>query len=66
MVGAVQGVAALGELLHAAASPSTSSARCRRYAASHGCVRVNHYDAEMLFGFAVTGTPVDVFDEASV
>jgi lipoprotein-anchoring transpeptidase ErfK/SrfK len=36
------------------------------YAASHGCVRVNHYDAEMLFGFAVAGTPVDVFDEASV
>ena len=36
------------------------------YAASHGCVRVNHYDAEMLFGFAVTGTPVDVFDEAAV
>ena len=35
------------------------------YAASHGCVRVNHYDAEMLFGFAVTGTPVDVFDEAT-
>jgi hypothetical protein len=36
------------------------------YAASHGCVRVNHYDAEMLFGFAETGTPVDVFDEATV
>ena len=36
------------------------------YAASHGCVRVNHYDAQMLFGFAETGTPVDVFDEASV
>jgi hypothetical protein len=36
------------------------------YAASHGCVRVNHYDAEMLFDFAVTGTPVDVFDEAAV
>ena len=35
------------------------------YAASHGCIRVNHYDAEMLFGFAETGTPVDVFDEAS-
>jgi hypothetical protein len=35
------------------------------YAASHGCVRVNHYDAEMLFGFAETGTPVDVFDEAT-
>ena len=34
------------------------------YAASHGCIRVNHYDAEMLFGFAETGTPVDVFDEA--
>ena len=36
------------------------------YAASHGCVRVNHYDAETLFGFAETGTPVDVFDEAAV
>jgi len=36
------------------------------YAASHGCVRVNHYDAEMLFGFAEMGTPVDVFDEAMV
>jgi hypothetical protein len=36
------------------------------YAASHGCVRVNHYDAEMLFGFAETGTPVSVFDEAAV
>jgi hypothetical protein len=35
------------------------------YAASHGCVRVNHYDAETLFGFAVMGTRVDVFDEAS-
>ena len=22
------------------------------YAASHGCIRVNHYDAQMLFGFA--------------
>lgn len=36
------------------------------YAASHGCVRVNTYDAETLFGFAETGTPVDVFDEAAV
>ena len=27
------------------------------YAASHGCIRVNHYDAEMLFGFAETGHP---------
>jgi hypothetical protein len=36
------------------------------YAASHGCVRVNHYDAEMLYEFAVPGTPVDVFDEATV
>ncbi len=36
------------------------------YAASHGCVRVNHYDAELLFGFAETGTPVEVFDEAAV
>ena len=25
------------------------------YAASHGCIRVNHYDAEMLFGFADDG-----------
>jgi len=36
------------------------------YAASHGCIRVNHYDAQMLFGFAEVGTPVDVFDEATV
>jgi L,D-transpeptidase catalytic domain/Sporulation and spore germination/Putative peptidoglycan binding domain len=36
------------------------------YAASHGCIRVNHYDAETLFGFAETGTPVDVFDEAAL
>ena len=36
------------------------------YAASHGCIRVNHYDAEMLYGFAEIGTPVDVFDEAEV
>lgn len=36
------------------------------YAASHGCVRVNHYDAATLFGFAEVGTPVNVFDEASV
>jgi hypothetical protein len=35
------------------------------YAASHGCIRVNHYDAAMLFGFAETGTPVEVFDEAA-
>ena len=35
------------------------------YAASHGCIRVNHYDAETLFGFAETGTPVEVFDEAA-
>jgi hypothetical protein len=35
------------------------------YAASHGCIRVNHYDAATLFGFAETGTPVDVFDEAA-
>ena len=34
------------------------------YAASHGCVRVNYYDAQMLFGFAEQGTPVNVFDEA--
>lgn len=35
------------------------------YAASHGCIRVNHYDAAMLFGFAETGTPVAVLDEAA-
>ena len=35
------------------------------YAASHGCIRVNHYDATTLFGFAETGTRVEVFDEAS-
>ena len=34
------------------------------YAASHGCVRVNRYDAQMFFGFAEQGTPVNVFDEA--
>jgi hypothetical protein len=34
------------------------------YAASHGCVRVNRYDAPTLFGFAEMGTPVDVLDEA--
>ena len=34
------------------------------YAASHGCIRVNQYDAPMLFGFAESGTRVDVFDEA--
>jgi lipoprotein-anchoring transpeptidase ErfK/SrfK len=33
------------------------------YAASHGCVRVNHYDAPMLYAFATYGTPVDVFWE---
>ena len=36
------------------------------YAASHGCIRVNHYDAALLFGFAEQGTPVDVFDEAAL
>jgi lipoprotein-anchoring transpeptidase ErfK/SrfK len=36
------------------------------YAASHGCIRVNHYDAEMLFGFADFDTQVDVFHEARV
>ena len=35
------------------------------YPASHGCVRVNPYDAPLLFGFADSGTRVDVFDEAS-
>lgn len=33
------------------------------YAASHGCVRVNHYDAPMLYTFASFDTPVDVFRE---
>lgn len=33
------------------------------YAASHGCVRVNHYDAQLLYEFAGFGTPVDVFWE---
>lgn len=36
------------------------------YAASHGCVRVNHYDAPMLFAFADFDTQVDVFHEARV
>jgi hypothetical protein len=36
------------------------------YAASHGCVRVNHYDAPMLFEFADFGTRVDVFHEERV
>jgi hypothetical protein len=35
------------------------------YAASHGCVRVNRYDAPLLFGFAESGTRVDVLDEAA-
>jgi hypothetical protein len=35
------------------------------YAASHGCVRVNRYDAPMLYTFAASGTPVRVFDEAA-
>jgi L,D-transpeptidase catalytic domain/Sporulation and spore germination/Putative peptidoglycan binding domain len=33
------------------------------YAASHGCVRVNHYDAPILYDFATLGTQVDVFSE---
>jgi hypothetical protein len=36
------------------------------YAASHGCVRVNHYDARVLYEFARTGTQVDVLHEARV
>lgn len=36
------------------------------YPASHGCIRVSHYDAPMLFGFAESGTRVDVFDEAAL
>lgn len=35
------------------------------YAASHGCVRVNHYDAPLLYQFASFGTPVDVFYEGA-
>ncbi len=35
------------------------------YAASHGCVRVNHYDASVLYEFAVPGTAVDVFHEGA-
>jgi lipoprotein-anchoring transpeptidase ErfK/SrfK len=31
------------------------------YPASHGCVRVNRFDAPLLFGFAAQGTPVRVF-----
>jgi hypothetical protein len=30
------------------------------YPASHGCVRVNRFDARFLFAFAVSGTPVQV------
>lgn len=30
------------------------------YPASHGCVRVNAYDARLLYEFAVHGTPVEV------
>jgi L,D-transpeptidase-like protein/sporulation and spore germination protein len=30
------------------------------YPASHGCVRVNRFDARFLFSFAVSGTPVRV------
>ncbi len=30
------------------------------YAASHGCVRVTHYDARWLFDFNRVGDPVDV------
>ena len=30
------------------------------YPASHGCIRVNGYDATVLYAFASTGTPVDV------
>ncbi len=33
------------------------------YAASHGCVRVNRYDAPLLYEFASFGTPVDVLYE---
>jgi lipoprotein-anchoring transpeptidase ErfK/SrfK len=30
------------------------------YPASHGCIRVNRYDAPMLYEFATSGTPVQV------
>ncbi len=36
------------------------------YAASHGCIRVNHYDAQILFDFAQVGTGVDVFSESDL
>jgi peptidoglycan hydrolase-like protein with peptidoglycan-binding domain len=36
------------------------------YAASHGCIRVNHYDAQLLYDFARSGTQVDVLHEARV
>lgn len=35
------------------------------YAASHGCVRVNRYDAPLLYRFASFGTPVDVLYEGA-
>ncbi len=35
------------------------------YAASHGCVRVNRYDAQLLYRFASSGTPVDVVYEGA-
>ena len=54
-----------GRATSPAASRSTSSARCRRTPPRTAASRVNHYDAAMLFGFAETGTPVDVFDEAA-
>lgn len=35
------------------------------YPASHGCIRVNRYDAAMLYGFAESGTPVRVLYEVA-
>ena len=35
------------------------------YPASHGCVRVNGFDATTLYAFASSGTPVDVFYESA-
>jgi hypothetical protein len=35
------------------------------YPASHGCVRVNRYDAPFLYGFAVHGTPVVVLGSST-
>jgi peptidoglycan hydrolase-like protein with peptidoglycan-binding domain len=36
------------------------------YAASHGCVRVNRYDAPIVFDFAAYGTPVSVLASSTL